>query len=312
MALAFCLAITSAFALEPVSPPAQPTSGPGGSDYSHTAFTKSGPFGRGGDAYYLYEPAEPTLSKAPVVVFLHGYNGIDPATHEMWISHLARKGYLVIYPVYQDGPNKAQSYTPNAKTAIKQALKKLKRGATEPDIEKFAIIGYSLGGTIGANIAGSAKQSGLPKVAALFIAHTGDTNVLNPNFRSILAPPSKIPDLLLLGVVGDDDDFVGDTYTEAILDGASKVPRARKNMIKVFSDDTGTPALASDHLAPLAGPATSNALDYYGYWKWSEALLDLAFRGENAEFAIGDTDAQRHMGTWSDGTPVREAEVTTY
>jgi len=310
--LAFCLAITSAFAQRPVTPPPQLTSGPGGTDYPHAAFAKSGPFGRGGDAYYLYEPAQPTPASAPVVVFLHGYNGVDPSTQEGWIGHLARKGHIVIFPVYQDGPTRAQTYTGNAKTAIKQALRKLKRGSTEVDTRKFAIVGYSLGATIGANIAGSARQSGLPDVSALFVAHAGDTNVQNPSARPIMAPPSKIPDMFLLGVVGNDDDFVGDAYTKKIVEGATKVPGSRKNLIRVFSDDTGTPSLTSDHLAPVGGPQTSNALDYFGYWKWSEALLDLAFRGENTEFALGNTDAQRNMGNWSDGTPVHEAQVTTY
>lgn len=239
--LAFCLAITSAFAQRPVTPPPQPTSGPGGTDYPHAAFAKSGPFGRGGDAYYLYEPAQPTPASAPVVVFLHGYNGVDPSTQEGWIGHLARKGHIVIFPVYQDGPTRAQTYTGNAKTAIKQALRKLKRGSTEADTQKFAIVGYSLGATIGANIAGSARQSGLPDVSALFVAHAGDTNVQNPSARPIMAPPSKIPDMLLLGVVGNDDDFVGDAYTKKIVEGATKVPGSRKNLIRVFSDDTGTP-----------------------------------------------------------------------
>jgi acetyl esterase/lipase len=310
--LAFLVAISGAFAQGPVTPPSQPASGPGGNDYPHASYAKSGPFGRGGDAYYLYEPAEPTLATAPVVVFLHGYNGVDPSTQEGWIGHLARKSHIVIFPVYQDGPNRAQSYTPNAKTAIKQALKKLKRSNTKPDTGKFALIGYSLGATIAANIAGSARQSGLPSATALFVAHAGDTTVLNPRSRPILASPSRIPDLFLLGVVGNDDDFVGDAYTKNIVEGATKVPGSRKNLIRVFSDDTGAPALSSDHLAPVAGSSTSNALDFFGYWKWSEALLDLAFRGENAEFAIGDTEAQRDMGDWSDGTPVHEAEVTTY
>ena len=58
----------------------------------------------------------------------------------------------------------------------------------------------------------------------------------------------------------------------------------------------------------LARDAT-DALDYFGYWKWFDALLDAAFYDRNRHVALGDTPEQRFMGKWSDGTPVTEPEV---
>jgi hypothetical protein len=53
-----------------------------------------------------------------------------------------------------------------------------------------------------------------------------------------------------------------------------------------------------------------DAYDWYGPWKWLDALMGCAFDGEWCEYALGNTPEQRSMGTWSDGTPVEEAVVT--
>jgi predicted esterase len=53
-----------------------------------------------------------------------------------------------------------------------------------------------------------------------------------------------------------------------------------------------------------------NALDFYGSWKLFDALCDAAFYGKNREYALGNTPQQRFMGTWSDGQPVKELQVT--
>ena len=55
--------------------------------------------------------------------------------------------------------------------------------------------------------------------------------------------------------------------------------------------------------------ARTNALDFYGYWKWLDALTDAAFFGLHRDLALGGTEAQKFMGTWSDGQPVKPAVV---
>ena len=53
-----------------------------------------------------------------------------------------------------------------------------------------------------------------------------------------------------------------------------------------------------------------DALDFYGLWKLFDALCDAAFSGRNRQYALGNTPQQRFMGKWSDGTPVKELNVT--
>ena len=59
-----------------------------------------------------------------------------------------------------------------------------------------------------------------------------------------------------------------------------------------------------------AASYTLDAFDWYGTWKWLDALMSCAFDGEWCEVALGNTPEQRFMGEWSDGVPVTEASVT--
>jgi hypothetical protein len=47
-----------------------------------------------------------------------------------------------------------------------------------------------------------------------------------------------------------------------------------------------------------------DALDYYGYWKLCDALLDVAFHGRSREYVFGDGETIRFMGRHPDGRPV--------
>ena len=51
-------------------PPDQPTSGPGGSDYSHEGVQKSS-YKWGAEQYWIFEPIGPKPESAPLIVFNH-------------------------------------------------------------------------------------------------------------------------------------------------------------------------------------------------------------------------------------------------
>jgi hypothetical protein len=68
--------------------------------------------------------------------------------------------------------------------------------------------------------------------------------------------------------------------------------------------------LIADHGSPVTmGEKGQNTLDWYCYWKLLDALCDAAFKGQNREYALGDTEQQKFMGTWSDGKAVRTLKV---
>jgi acetyl esterase/lipase len=317
-----------------VTQPPQPTTGPGSSDYAHQTVRKS-QFGSGAEEYWLYEPADPTPDSAPVIAFLHGYGAMNPQAYGAWISHIVRKGNIVVFPIYQTSlVSPPDDYTPAALAALVDAYDVLRSDDhVDPDPVNFALVGHSLGGVIAANLAVEGPNAGLPPARAVMTANAGDTQSpggIAQIFPSILTSDYEdIPaDVLWLGVVGDDDNFVGDDATIFLLDETTQIPPANKELITVFSDDHGEPEVRAGHSAPLAPDADFDSgqpgftdsvdatdayigvLDYYGYWKWFEALTDAAFYGTHREYALGDTPEQTYMGRWSDGTPVRPAEAS--
>jgi len=82
--------------------------------------------------------------------------------------------------------------------------------------------------------------------------------------------------------------------------------------VQLVTDGHARPALAAVHTQALANqvPYPPDALDWYGTWKWLDALMSCAFDGKWCEVALGNTPEQRFMGVWSDGVPVTEAVIT--
>jgi uncharacterized protein (TIGR03437 family) len=291
--LAFVVvALASANVVWSQTPPSQPATGPGGSQAQFSTIQQS-VYGQAGQQFWIFWP-EGLPGPAPVVVFMHGFGAVLPGPYQEWINHIARRGNIVIYPRYQDdGRDVPANYTPNAIGAIKSALTILGAAA---DLTKVAFVGHSLGGVLNFNIAARAAVEGIPAPKAILSAHPGDTIFADLNSYSQISY-----DTVVLMLVGDADNLVGDTTAKNIL---AALPYIRaKNFITVRSDNHGSPALVADHLAPNAPPV--DALDYFAYWKLSDALIDFVFFGTEADYATGGGNNQIFMGRWSDGITVR-------
>ena len=340
-ALFFLLSILAA------KPPEQPASGPGGREYHHTGVTRQ-VYGKDSEEYWIFEPAGPKPETAPIIVFNHGWSGMNPKIYGAWIDHIVRRGNIVIFPRYQaDLRTPTREFTPNAIRAVKDAIHRLQNegGHVRPDLDKFAIVGHSAGGQTTANLAALAKSSGLPKPKAVMCVEPGKSWNISQRIAIPLEDLSQIPkDTLLLAVVGEEDNIVRDIDAKRIFNESTQVPLANKDFIILTSDHHGEPALKADHFAPCAvgekydsgeegkmgkegilrarlrqrlGRKTENqprnsvdALDYYGLWKLFDGLCNAAFYGKDSKYALGNTPEQRFMGRWSDGTPVKELVVT--
>jgi pimeloyl-ACP methyl ester carboxylesterase len=338
------LSALTIFSSQDITPPSQPQTGPGSKQYVHASVIKNR-YEKGGQEYWIFEPDSPKPRTAPVIVFLHGWGGMNPLYYGAWLDHLVKRGNIVIYPRYQASLlTPIQQFTPNTLSAVKEAVNRLKteKGHVTPDFTKFATVGHSLGGILAASVAALASESGLPRVAAVMAVEPGITE--SP-INVPLADLKKIPaETLLLSLAGDQDTLVRDTDAKRIYYESKRISAANKDFITLISDSHGRPALQASHRAPTAhdksydngegvggntpkgstpvgdAPQTSqrsrldtmmvNALDFYGTWKLFDGLCDAAFYGKNREYALGNTQQQRFMGVWSDGVPVKELKVT--
>lgn len=295
----------SGFASDP-TPPAQVLDGPGGSNYSHAGVLQTG-YGSGSHEFWIFEPADPTPTSAPVIVFNHGWGAMFPVFYRAWVEHLVKRGNIVIYPRYQLTLNiGVRQATEHAIRSVQDAILILQNGPVQPELENFAIVGHSLGGGITAEMAVLAQENTIPIPKAVMPVqpYLRDDTMMN-DFHQM--PPT----VLLLVVVGEDDTIAGDASARTIFGTADQIPASQKNFVMQTTDRYGYPDLVADHTAPLCVPGTGlvDAMDFYSTWKLFDGLTDYAFYGINREYCLGNTPEQRFMGFWSDGTPVKELLV---
>ncbi|KYK31070.1 MAG: hypothetical protein AYK22_02675 [Thermoplasmatales archaeon SG8-52-3] len=295
--------------LEEPTQPEQPITGPGSAEYSHFLVIKT-IHKRGGQQYWIFEPFMPKPESAPLIVFNHGWSAIHPISYRAWINHIVKKGNIVVYPRYQKGLVRGfENFTTNAVNAVKDAIETLNKGwHVRPDLDKFAILGHSLGGGITANMAALALDEDLPIPKAIMPVQPFLHMVEKVDFLKINN------NTLMLVIVGEEDTVVGNHSAKIIFENTTQIPYSNKDFIIQVTDKYGSPDIIADHLAPVCLPRflsdSVNAMDYYSTWKLFDALTDYAFYNENLEYCLGNTHEQRFMGLWSDGTPVKELIVT--
>jgi predicted esterase len=316
--------LVAPFVLFGQSQPNQALIGPGSSDYIHGGVTEY--FKDSASlSYWIYEPSQPRPDTADLVVFLHGMGQINPMIHAEWITHLVKKGNIVVYPKYQDDLNvSTDSFMSFASQSIKMSIAKLKTtGHVTPNLDHFAIIGHSYGGAIAANLTYDYMAYDIPKVKALMVAQGYyGTDMLLPTYVNFPY------DTKIQLVVGNDDTTVEDDFGRLLMDSANVNP-AFKNLITHYADPHGFPSVTARHDDPTCiSPSQDynsgqfnywvvgaqfldkvDVTDYYCYWKLSEALLNCTFYNTNCEYAFGDTPEQRFMGQWSDSTAIVELTV---
>lgn len=309
----------------PITPPAQPVAGPGGTAYLHDSIRWTS-FAQRMDGYWLFEPDAPKPDSANVVVFVHGYGGINPMIYGKWIRHLVRRGNIVIYPRYQLDMliPRTPKFTEHVATAVKDALVELgTEGHVKPIISQLAFVGHSWGGVITANLCKQYKEYGIPQPKVAFLCAPGTSILKGGRLEEYGGMPA---DLKLLIAVSDEDEIVGDEFALQVFKEAEVVKE--RNLVRFFTDTHGSPPLLANHNQPYCIDeafdcgihnytykramelTTEDAFDFFGYWKLLDALLACSRSGDYCAYAFGGTADQACLGTWSDGTPVKPFGVT--
>lgn len=139
----------------------QPVKGPGGNNYFHRKVRVT----RGGN-YNLFEPSSPTPRTAPLLIYISS-KGLELAgLQEEMFRHLARKGIVVLQPVYaeEDGPSKGLQ-------SIQDGMAELNsKGHVHPRGKGVAWGGYSSGGYMALYFAHHSEELGIGRTLA-FIGH---------------------------------------------------------------------------------------------------------------------------------------------
>jgi len=304
-----------------VRPPGQPASGPGSSSYPYP----NAPFVSGVGAvggYTVYEP-NPRPASAPVVVVIHGNcvfaitcdvsNVSNVIKLEALMTHLAKKGNVVIFPRYQASSNVPDPtlQVQSAIDGVSAALTYLETtpGHTLPDRTRFGIWGHSRGGWIGTNMTALLQAQGLPHpdyMIAMAPGESSESGIPQENWATI---PS---DMKLLAVVGEDDTLAGEGQARygagIVFNETTTIGLADKDYVRMNTDTLGTPDLIADHSFVDNSPV--DALDYFVAWKLPDAMRDCTGYGANCSYAMGGGADQENVGTWSNGTPVKKLCVT--
>jgi acetyl esterase/lipase len=285
--------------------------------YPHKSMTAKA-FGAGAKSYWIYEPAEPTPDKAPVIVFHHGWLAVNPGVYGSWIEHLVLSGKIVIFPKYQTELSSPTDFLPNSIAAVRDALDVLETapGHVRPDRTKFALIGHSAGGNLSAQMAAVAQEAGLPDPKAVIAVCPGEVKPLNePDLARIPATT------LLVVAAGSDDHLVGDCRAREIYALTTSIPLTHKKFILYRSDRRGPVVFVADHLSPTAGlasvdngegllrnkqmaKATVDILDRFGFWRMADITIEAGFAGHSLDDATSKGALFRDLGRWGDGRAV--------
>lgn len=321
----FLLIILPLFTMaQTITQPTQPLTGPGGQEYicDEVDFQDHA---QKADGYWLFEPKNAHLDSAHLVVFTHGYGAYNPMIYGQWIHHIVRKGNIVVFPRYQKNLvlPRPSSFAKNTAKAIRDAIELLNTGDhVRPITDKLTLVGHSYGGAISANLSVNYEAYGIPEPKAVLLCSPGT----GPLSGGRLASYEKLPqNLNLLITISEYDYVVGAEFGLLVYETATNTPQ--RNLIIQRQDTYGQPAVTAGHNESYSVNKTYSSgklnwtsqravriskvdvVDYNGYWKLLDALMDYTRTGKNMEYCFGNTPEQRSLGLWSDGTPIRPLDV---
>ena len=184
------------------------------------------------------------------------------------------------------------------------------------------MVGHSYGGVITADLAINYEKHNIPKPIAILLCSPGSgpfNGGILDNYKTMAS------DIKMVIMVAENDRIVGEKFGEKVFKTATNV--IQRNYIRQLHDNSTTPPHRAGHNESYAldmdfdngvrnattrrslRKAITNNVDYYGYWKIFDSLLNCSRKGENCEYAFGNTPEQRFLGINSNGLPLRELEI---
>ena len=262
------------------------------------------------EGYWLFLPKGiEENQRKNVVVFIHGYGGLNPFIYGGWIKHLALQGHPVIYPRYQKklNPPRTKQFVPNAVAGLKAALLKLEELGYDKKLwNRLDYTVHSYGGVISANIVVNQKEFGLPEGRNMLLCSPGS----GPFKGGVLENYNKLPENInLLIVTSEFDITVGDKLGTQIFRTAVNSPN--RVYLRQYSSKSGNNKITAGHNECYAldmefdngtrnytskkalRVGKTDLLDLNGYWKLMDELIEHGsdmglFKNEVKEWPLGD------------------------
>ena len=262
-----------------------------------------------------------------LVVFLHGYGGINPLNYGAWLREIVEAGAAVVYPRYQRNllvPG-SRRFADHAAEAVRAGVAWAAGLDVAVDTSRLVYVGHSYGGAIAANLMARERELGLPPAAGAVLAAPGTSRLRGGRLAdySGISPRSQV---LIVSHAGD--YVVGDEFAELLY---TTLPASAKTAWWRQSAD-GHPdtalALGEGHNEAYAldrgfdtgyrNYTTRKALrigridpvDTLVYWPLTTQLL-AATRRDTLHPALARAGGPRAygMGRWADGTPRHPLEI---
>jgi hypothetical protein len=232
----------------------------------------------------IYYPSDIT-GKVPTIFYSHAYGGNISANISGMLNFVAKKGYAIVYVPYQTTGVTVNDRYDNLLNGFRKAARDY---PTIIDTAKVGFMGHSFGG--GASFGNGYKcfvqnnwgQSGR------FIYALAQWYTYNISQSELQAFPANTK---LLTEIFDDDDTNDHRMAVDIFNTIS-IPVSEKDLILLRSDTIGSKIYAADHVMPNTS-AAFDALDYYAYYRFIDALCDYTFNGNIAgkNVALGNGSA---------------------
>ncbi len=281
------------------------------------------------EGYYIFYPviAGDVYSRDSlgIVVFTHGYGGLNPLNYGAWIRHLVEQRQVVIYPRYQRNLllPRPKAFAKTHHAALTSALAYLDTVGIPVAHTAPIYVGHSYGGTLTAYALAKQDSLGYAPAFGAVLAAPGTNRLKGARLRSYA---SIDPTTQLIIVSHADDEVVGDEFSRLVFE--SVADKSQTLWIEQRAQGKGEGKLGASHNECYAideafdsgyrnfttrralRVACDDALDRELYWPLVDQMI-VARRDGMPHPAFYNYTELLPFGAWEDGSP-REELVAHY
>ena len=263
------------------------------------------------ERYWLLEPADSSINRENLIVFLHGHAASNPATYGDWLIHLVEQNYIVLFPKFQNGffiPESAEESARVDKNIDSAIIYIQRKYNFKPANIHF--IGHSLGGLIAANLTNEYGKTKKHNVATLTLVQPGHKYLKMGMMETY---ENFDTNLRIVCVSGQNDRTAGDRFAKHIIRNSPGVSPNNKIHFSIRSYRNKGEKIGSTHEEPVCPNNSLKAsnlnpvilgAEVIGKTDLADSLIFWRIADHLISGKTGDLESLRTIGKWNDGTPI--------